>query len=73
MRSPSIEISPAVAGSKPAMMFSAVDLPQPLGPRNVMNCLPRTSRPKSRSTVFVPNRLVMRNRSESMAAYFLIC
>jgi hypothetical protein len=48
-------------------------LPQPLGPRNVMNCLPRTSRPKSRSTVFVPNRLVMRNRSESMAAYFLIC
>ena len=69
MRSPSIQTSPSVAGINPAMMFRAVDLPQPLGPRKVMNCLPRTSRAKSRSTVFVPNRLVIRNRSDSIVSF----
>src|SRR2546426_2548874 len=71
MRSPSIHTSPSVAGSSPATMFSAVDLPQPLGPRKVMNCRPRASSAKSRSTVFAPNRLVMRNRSESSVSFKL--
>src|SRR6266850_305589 len=71
MRSPSIHTSPSVAGSSPATMFSAVDLPQPLGPRKVMNWRPRASSAKSRSTVFAPNRLVMRNRSESSVSFKL--
>src|SRR5512139_947548 len=69
MRSPSMATSPSVAGIKPAMMFRAVDLPHPLGPRKVTNCLPRISRAKSRSTVFVPKRLVIRNCSESIVSF----
>src|SRR5256712_10745849 len=71
MRSPSIHTSPSVAGSSPATMLSAVDLPQPLGPRKVMNCRPRASSAKSRSTVFAPNRLVMRKRRESSVSFKL--
>src|SRR5512134_114487 len=69
MRSPSMATSPSVAGIKPAMMFRAVDLPHPLGPRKVTNCLPRISSAKSRSTVFVPKRLVIRNCSESIVSF----
>ena len=64
MRSPSSQTSPALAGIRPATMFSAVDLPQPLGPSSVTNCRPRTSSAKSCSTVFAPKRLVSRNRSD---------
>src|SRR4030042_5018649 len=71
MLSPSIQTSPALAGINPEMMFRAVDLPQPLGPRKVTNCLPRTSRAKPRSTVFVPNRLVIRNRRDSIVSFMI--
>ena len=37
MRVSSSQIVPPVAGSRPAMQFSAVDLPQPDGPSSAMN------------------------------------
>src|SRR5262249_24622526 len=59
-RSSSSQISPEVGGSKPASRFSAVDLPQPDGPRNVTSSPPRTSRAKSSRTFLAPKCLVSR-------------
>src|SRR5437016_14364468 len=61
IRTPSSRISPAVGGSRPASRLSAVDLPQPEGPRKVTNSRPRTSSARSSRTIFAPNRLVRRN------------
>src|SRR5215470_1682977 len=61
-RSSSSQISPEVGGSKPASRFSAVDLPQPEGPRNVTSSPPRTSRAKSSRTFLAPKCLVSRKR-----------
>src|SRR3954447_20706600 len=49
MRSASSQMRPALSESKPAMQFSAVDLPQPEGPRSAMNSPRRmvTVRPSS--------------------------
>src|SRR6266852_4294176 len=68
MRVSSSQISPAVGSSSPASRLSAVDLPQPDGPRSVISSRPRTSRAKSSRTVFVPNRLVSRKRRLPTAA-----
>ena len=43
-RLPSISMSPEVASSRPAMMRSSVDLPQPEGPTKTTNSPSRTSR-----------------------------
>src|SRR5215813_14563826 len=59
-RSSSSQTSPEVGGSKPASRFSAVDLPQPDGPRNVTSSPPRTSRAKSSRTFLAPKCLVSR-------------
>src|SRR5689334_12426846 len=61
-RSSSSQISPAVGASSPASRFSAVDLPQPEGPRNVTNSPPWTSSAKSSSTCLAPNCLLSRKR-----------
>ncbi len=41
---PSRRISPPVSGRRPAMQFSAVDLPQPDGPSSAMNSPRSTAR-----------------------------
>ncbi len=46
---PSTVTAPAVAGRKPAMMRSKVDLPQPLGPTNETNSPCATSSEMSRN------------------------
>src|SRR5215813_14476929 len=61
-RSSSSQISPVVGGSRPASRLSAVDLPQPEGPRNVTSSPPRTSSPKSSRTFFAPKCLLSRKR-----------
>src|SRR5215468_6709385 len=61
-RSSSSQISPAVGGSSPASRLSAVDLPQPDGPRNVTSSPPRTSSAKSSRTFLAPKCLVSRKR-----------
>src|SRR5206468_4679672 len=66
-----LPISPLVAGSSPARRFSAVDLPQPDGPRNVTNSPPCTSSANSSSTVRVPKRFVRRNESAEITLKFL--
>src|SRR5262245_12827006 len=58
----SSQISPAVGGSSPASRLSAVDLPQPEGPRNVTSSPPRTSSVKSSRTFLAPKCLVRRKR-----------
>src|SRR5271157_5501303 len=58
MHSPSIEISPCVIGIRPAMQLSAVDFPQPEGPRKVMNSPLATSRENRERAVFPSNSLV---------------
>src|SRR5438034_9648337 len=68
---PSSRISPLVAGSSPASRFSAVDLPQPDGPRKVTNSPPCTSSANSSSTVRVPKRFVRRNESAEITLEFL--
>src|SRR5213593_2636672 len=68
---PSSRISPLVAGRSPASKFSAVDLPQPDGPRNVTNSPPWTSSANSSSTVRVPKRFVRRNESAEITLEFL--
>src|SRR5216117_2972571 len=64
MRSSSRWISPAVGWSRPASRFSAVDLPQPEGPRKVTNSPPRTSSAKSSRTFFAPKCLLRRKRRQ---------
>src|SRR5215472_2857991 len=56
---PFIRMSPALMSSRPAIMFSAVDLPQPEGPTNTMNSPSAMFRFRS-LTASVPsgNRLV---------------
>ncbi len=44
MRRPSMEIVPALSGRRPARQLSAVDLPQPDGPRMQTNSPRRTSK-----------------------------
>src|SRR5262245_46652286 len=61
-RSSSSQISPVVGGSRPASRLSAVDLPQPEGPRNVTSSPPRTSSAKSSTTFLAPKCLVSRKR-----------
>src|SRR5919204_5997277 len=61
-RSSSSQVSPAVGASRPARRFSAVDLPQPEGPRKVTNSPPWTSRAKSSRTCLAPNCLLSRKR-----------
>ena len=57
--SPSSSTSPAVGRSKPAIRFSIVDLPQPLGPISVTKAPVSTARSTSRSTgVARPKALV---------------
>src|SRR5581483_4978589 len=51
---PSTSSRPRVGRSKPATMYSSVDLPQPDGPRMVMNSLRRTLRVKSTSASVSP-------------------
>ena len=51
---PPIEMVPPVISSRPAIMRSAVDLPQPEGPTRTMNSWSRISRLKSSMTVSVP-------------------
>src|SRR5262249_473766 len=58
----SSQISPLVGGSNPASRFSAVDLPQPDGPRKVTNSPPCTSSAKSSRTFFAPKCLLRRKR-----------
>src|SRR5437773_3808089 len=55
----------------PASRFSAVDLPQPDGPRKVTNSPPCTSSANSSSTVRVPKRFVRRNESAEITLEFL--
>src|SRR5207244_3985254 len=61
-RASSSQISPALGASRPASRFSAVDLPQPEGPRKVTNSPPRTSSAKSSRTFFAPKCLLRRKR-----------
>src|SRR2546427_2210317 len=61
-RSSSSQISPPVGCSSPASRLSAVDLPQPEGPRKVTNSPPRTSSAKSSRTFFAPKCLLSRKR-----------
>src|SRR5262249_15940072 len=68
---PPSRISPLVAGMSPARRLSAVDLPEPEGPRNVTSSPPRTSSAKSSSTVRVPKRFVSRNESAEITLEFL--
>src|SRR5918911_5207765 len=44
--------------SSPAMLYSMVDLPQPLGPSRMMNSPSRISRLALFTAVTLPNRLV---------------
>src|SRR3954451_12989092 len=54
-RSP-ISMVPSVGSSSPAIMRSAVDLPQPDGPRSTRNSSSATSRVKLSTAVTSPNR-----------------
>ena len=49
--SPPIRSSPDVMSSSPAIMFNAVDLPQPDGPTRIMNSPSRISRLRSLTAV----------------------
>src|SRR4051812_9530511 len=49
---------PASGAMKPAIMFSVVDLPHPLGPSRVTNSPCATTRSIASTAVVVPNRLV---------------
>jgi hypothetical protein len=49
-----ISSSPLVIGSRPAMMRSNVDLPQPDGPTNTTNSWSAISRLRSGTTVKLP-------------------
>src|SRR5919201_4587903 len=61
-RCSSSQISPVVGCSSPASRLSAVDFPQPDGPRKVTNSPPCTSRAKSSSTFFAPKCLLSLKR-----------
>ena len=57
-RLPSIRMSPEVASSRPAMMRSSVDLPQPEGPTKTQNSPSLTSRSTPLMTSSGPKDLV---------------
>src|SRR5438067_5047243 len=65
-RSSSSQISPAVGCNSPASRLSAVDFPQPEGPRKVTNSPPCTSSAKSSSTFFAPKCLLSLKRRRSI-------
>src|SRR5258707_1386337 len=58
MVTPPNEISPASARSRPAMMRSVVDFPQPLGPSKVTTCPLGMSKVTSSSARTLPNALL---------------
>ena len=60
--SPSMTTRPSSGVSKPPRMRSVVDLPQPEGPRKVMNSPARMRMSRSSMAVTAPKRLVMRSR-----------
>ena len=65
-RSP-MRISPAVMLSRPAIIASSVDLPQPEGPTRTMNSPSATSRSMPLSTGSTPKLLLMpRTASEAI-------
>src|SRR5579864_1274737 len=55
---PSIQISPAVGGTRPATIISSVVLPEPEGPSRVRNSPSRSSRVAPASAVTAPYVLV---------------
>jgi hypothetical protein len=54
---PPTAMRPPVGRSRPAMQFSVVDFPHPLGPSRVKNSPSRIVNEFCLSTVFVPNCL----------------
>src|ERR1700674_318371 len=70
-RSP-MRISPSLGSIRPAMMFSSVDLPQPLGPRSTRNSPSSSSISMSFRISSEPNRfLTPRMLSVAMGALSL--
>ncbi len=53
-RSPPTAIVPAVTSSRPAIILSSVDFPQPEGPRKTTNSPASMDRETSSSTVSAP-------------------
>src|SRR4029077_14053795 len=65
--SPPIEMSPEVISSRPAIMRSVVDLPQPEGPTRTTNSLSGMSRLMLRTTSTSSKRLTtLRNDTSAM-------
>src|SRR5580692_6906365 len=66
--SPPIEMSPEVTSSRPAIMRSVVDLPQPDGPTSTTNSLSGMSRLMLRTTSTLSKRLTtLRNATSAIA------
>src|SRR5687768_18465154 len=65
--SPPMRSSPAEMSSRPAIMFSAVDLPQPEGPTRIMNSPSAMSRFRS-LTASKPSGSRLTRRSRTMSA-----
>ena len=65
--SPPIRSSPDVMSSSPAIMFSAVDFPQPDGPTRIMNSPSAISRLSS-FTASKPSGYFLPTRSSTMSA-----
>src|ERR1700745_2295968 len=64
-------MSPAVTSSRPAIMRSVVDLPQPEGPTSTTNSLSGMSRLMLRTTSTLSKRLTtLRNDTSAMVDYF---
>src|SRR3954470_9537119 len=61
MRLSSSQMAPSVTGSRPARQLSAVDLPQPDGPRSATNSPRRTVSVICRSAWWVPNARLKRS------------
>src|ERR1700720_3129017 len=63
-------MSPEVTSSRPAIMRSVVDLPQPEGPTSTTNSLSGMSRLMLRTTSTLSNRLTtLRNDTSAMVKY----
>ena len=71
---PSIPMRPESDCSRPATILRIVDLPEPLGPRNVKNSPRRTSSDRSSAVTAGPNRLETecRRRMMSLTALWLV-
>src|ERR1700733_15566880 len=69
--SPPIKMSPEVSSSRPAIMRSVVDLPQPEGPTSTTNSLSGISRLMLRTTSTLSNRLTtLRNATSAIVSAF---